>query len=309
MAQNSFTYPISKTDSEKLRGIVAERGYEFVEKQWSLWSAKKKTEDGVVNVTVYTKGPKVLIQGKGAQDFVQFTLEPEILGEARLGNEEITDPEMFAPHFGIDESGKGDYFGPLVIAGAYVDKTIARSLLDAGVMDSKRITSAAKINKLAETIRSTPGIVWEVILLRPETYNDLYAKFKNLNSMLAWAHAKVIASLCEKVPSCPAALSDQFARKELLEGMLKREASAAHIQLSQRTKGESDIAVAAASILAREAFVKWMDRASASGGVKLPLGASPAVKVAGKALLAAHGKEMLGKVAKLHFKTTLSIIS
>ena len=121
--------------------------------------------------------------------------------------------------------------------------------------------------------------------------------------MLAWGHAKVIASLAEKEPNCPSALSDQFARKELLEGMLSREQAAAHIDLTQRTKGESDVAVAAASILAREAFVSWIERASQAGGVQMPLGAGDNVIQAAKEMKSTHGMEMMSKVAKMHFKT------
>lgn len=303
MATNSYTIKIDPADVSKLRTICEERGFEFGEKQWAIWHAKKKDSSGIVNVTVYEKGPKVLVQGKGTEDFVRFILEPEIIGEARLGNEEILMPEMFEPHFGIDESGKGDFFGPLVIAGAYVDREIARELLDKGIMDSKRISSAKRIKKLAGIIRGVRGLEWEVISLKPEKYNELYTKFGNLNRLLAWGHAKVISSLAEKVPSCPSALSDQFARKELLEGMLSREASAQHIELTQRTKGESDVAVAAASILAREAFVSWIERASEAGGVELPLGAGENVIIAAKDMKSKHGEDMLAKVAKMHFKT------
>jgi len=244
-----------------------------------MWHATKKADGGVVNVTVYQKGPKVLVQGKGTEDFVKFILEPEIIGEARLGNEEVLMPEMFEPHFGVDESGKGDFFGPLVIAGAYVDKVIARKLLDEGIMDSKRISSAAKIKQLSDVIRGIPGLKWEVISLKPEKYNELYGKFGNLNRL----------------------------RKELLEGMLSREQAAAHIELTQRTKGESDVAVAAASILAREAFVSWIERASAAGSVDMPLGAGANVIEAAKEMKETHGAEMMAKVAKMHFKTANQI--
>ncbi len=303
MATNTYTTKIAPKDIPKLKAICEERGFEFGEKQWAIWHAKKKDSSGVVNVTVYEKGPKVLVQGKGTEDFVRFILEPEIIGEARLGNEEILMPEMFEPHFGVDESGKGDFFGPLVIAGAYVNKEISRDLLEKGVMDSKRISSSGRIKKLAGIIRGVRGLEWEVISLKPEKYNELYTKFGNLNRLLAWGHAKVISSLAEKVPSCPSALSDQFARKELLEGMLNRETSAKHIELTQRTKGESDVAVAAASILAREAFVSWIDRTSEAGGVALPLGAGENVIEAAKEMKSKHGSEMLSKVAKMHFKT------
>ena len=303
MAVNSYTSKMSFKQVAQLKTICAERGFEFGDKQWAIWHAMKKDSTGATNVTVYEKGPKVLVQGKGTEDFVKFILEPEVLGEARLGNEEVLMPEMFEPHFGVDESGKGDFFGPLVIAGVYVNKDISRKLLENGVMDSKRISSSNKIKKLADVVRSVKGVAWEVIVLRPEKYNELYGKFGNLNRLLAWGHARVIASLAEKVPSCPSALSDQFARKEVLEGMLKREKSAAHVTLNQRTKGESDVAVAAASILAREAFVSWIDRASDAGGITLPLGASDKVIEAAKEMKQTHGEAMLEKVAKMHFKT------
>lgn len=304
MALNSYTAALNDPDVEKLRQLLHERGFEFSEKQYAHYNAKK----GKLNVTVYQKGPKVLVQGKETEDFVQFILEPEILGEARLGNDEVLMPEMFEPHFGIDESGKGDFFGPLVIAGVYVDKSSARSLIDQGVTDSKRISSDAKIGKLAKLIRSTPGVSWEVIPLRPEKYNELYAKFGNLNRMLAWGHARVIASLAEKVPSCPRALSDQFAREEVLQRALKQQGEAvAHLELQQRTKGESDVAVAAASILAREAFVDWISRASEKGGVTMPLGASSLVIDAARKIVAKHGNGILTKIAKTHFKTTQQI--
>ena len=126
--------------------------------------------------------------------------------------------------------------------------------------------------------------------------------------MLAWGHAKVIASLAEKVPSCPRALSDQFAREEVLQRALAGQgACVAHIELQQRTKGESDVAVAAASILAREAFVDWIDRASEKGGVVIPLGAGPHVIEGARELINKYNAEILPKVAKTHFKTSQQI--
>lgn len=301
MALNSYTAALQPADVAKLKTLLVERGFELGEKQYAHYSAKK----GKLNVTVYEKGPKVLVQGKETEDFVTFILEPEILGEAKLGNQEVLMPDMFEPHFGIDESGKGDYLGPLVVAGVYVDKAIARALIDKGITDSKRISSAKKIAKLATEIRATPGIAYEVISLKPEIYNQLYSKFGNVNRLLAWGHANTIASLAEKVPSCPRALSDQFAREEVLAKALAQQGeAAAHIRLEQRTKGESDVAVAAASILAREAFVDWIQRASAKGGIELPLGASFQVIEAAREVVSKYGSQILTKVAKAHFKTT-----
>lgn len=301
MALTSHTAPLTPAQADRLREVLEERGYEFEEKPHTLYAAKK----GKLNVAVYAKGPKVLIQGKETEDFITFLLEPEVLGEARLGYEEELDPEMFAPHFGIDESGKGDYFGPLVIAGAYTDAPVARALKAAGVMDSKRISSAKRIRELAATIREIPGIATSVVAIGPERYNQMFRSFGNLNRLLAWGHAKVIENLAAQRPQCPRALSDQFARPEVLARALNQQG--VDIQLDQRTKGESDVAVAAASILARERFIDWIDKTSSAGGVTLPLGASAAVIDAAREIVSRHGPEALSKVAKLHFKTTAAV--
>jgi ribonuclease HIII len=298
----THTEPLTPAQAETLRQILHGHGYDFEAKPYALFSARK----GKLIVTVYEKGPKVLIQGKGTEDFIRFTLEPEVTGIAKIGYEEILEPDKFEPHFGIDESGKGDYFGPLVIAGAYTDATIARHLINAGILDSKRISSPARIRKLAAIIRATPGCTTAVIAIGPERYNAMFTTFKNLNRLLAWGHARAIETLASARPDCPRTLSDQFARPEILQHALKQKGLT--LQLEQRTKGESDTAVAAASILARERFIDWMDHASATGGIHLPLGASAAVIQAARDLVARDGPEILGKVAKLHFKTTNAVL-
>ena len=298
----SYTAPLTAGQAETLRQVLAGQGYDFEPKPHSLFSARK----GKLNVTVYQKGPKVLVQGKDTEDFIRFTLEPEVLGAARLGYEEILEPDKFQPHFGIDESGKGDFFGPLVIAGVYTDAAITRHLIDAGIMDSKRVTSAARIRKLAAVIRATPGCTSEVVSIGPERYNEMHASFGNLNRLLAWGHARVIEKLAAARPQCPRALSDQFARPDVLQRALR--AKGLGIELEQRTKGESDTAVAAASILARERFIDWMDKTSEASGIKLPLGASDAVVQAARDLIARHGRDALAKTAKLHFRTTGAVL-
>ena len=177
----------------------------------------------------------------------------------------------------------------------------------AGVQDSKAISSDARIRQLADAIRHTPGIATEVISMGPERYNDLYGKFKNLNRLLAWGHSRVIESLLEQRPDCPRSLSDQFAHESVLRRAIGPRAKDSGMILEQRTKGESDVAVAAASILARERFIDWMDEASRRLGVKLPRGASQVKGVAGQ-LVAARGAEFLAKVAKTHFKTARQVL-
>src|ERR1700731_3466805 len=160
---NSYTHALTNEQATKLRALLNELGFEFPAKEYTIFFGQKNK----LSVAVYEKGPKVLVQGKGVEEFVQFELEPKILGEAKLGYEEVHAPEMFEPHFGVDESGKGDFFGPLVIAGVYVDSGIACKLLDAGVQDSKPVSSDARIRALADEIRkNTLGLV-EVVLIGP----------------------------------------------------------------------------------------------------------------------------------------------
>ena len=294
---NSYTHALTSEQAAKLRVVLEELGYSFSERPYTIFYAQKDK----LTVAVYEKGPKVLVQGKGVEEFVQFELEPKILGEAKLGYEEIHSPEMFEPHFGIDESGKGDFFGPLVIAGVYVDKGIARQLIDAGVQDSKRIGSDARIRTLAETIRRTTMGLTDKVLIGPAKYNELYQKFTNLNSLLGWGHARVIENLLQKKPGCPRSLSDQFADAAVINRSLL--AHGQKIQVDQRTKAESDIAVAAASILAREAFIDWLEGKGKELGLRLDRGVSATVKETARKLVEKHGPEVLHQVAKVHFRT------
>lgn len=298
---HTHTVPLSPGQADNLRKVLREQDYDFEEKPYMLFSARKNK----LNIAVYEKGPKAVIQGKGIEEFITFVLEPEILGEAKLGYEEVHSPELFEPHFGVDESGKGDFFGPLVIAGVYVDGAIAKTFRDAGVQDSKAIGSDKRIRDLAAAIRKS-GAPHSVVTVAPPRYNDLYRKIGNLNRLLAWGHARVIENLCEARPDCPRALSDKFADVRVLERSLMEKGKKIH--LDQRTKAESDFAVAAASILAREKFIDWLADAEKSSGIKLPRGASAAVKAAARNLVETKGPEALENHAKTHFKTAGEVL-
>ena len=294
---NSYTHALTKVQATKLRTLLEELGFEFSPKEYMLFFAQKNK----LSVAVYEKGPKVLVQGRDVEEFAQFELEPKILGEAKLGYEEVHSPEMFEPHFGVDESGKGDFFGPLVIAGVYVDRGIARKLLDAGVVDSKRIGSDARIRALADTIRKISVGMVETVLIGPAKYNELYEKFGNLNRLLGWGHARVIENLLAKKPACPRSLSDQFADARVINASLLKHGR--KIAIQQRPRAESDIAVAAASILAREAFINWLERKSKEVGLRLERGVSPSVKESARKLVELNGPGALREVAKVHFRT------
>jgi len=194
-------------------------------------------------------------------------------------------------------ASQGDVLGPLVIAGAYTDKDLAHTLLDMGAMDSKAIKSRQKIAELSAKIKNLDGLQYDVIVLKPETYNQLYAKFNNLNRLLAWGHATVYENLKQKQPDCTVGLSDQFANAKVLDYALQQKKI--DMKLKQRTKAESDPAVAAASILARDAFVSWMENASDEWGMKVPLGASSHVN---KFIKNFPEPDRMNLIGKLHFK-------
>jgi ribonuclease HIII len=300
---NSYTISIQPSQAEALRNLLKDRGFEFADRPYTLFFAQKEK----LSVAVYEKGPKVVVQGKETEDFVRFYLEPEILKEARVGYEEVLNPAMFEPHFGIDESGKGDFLGPLVIAGVYVDREIARQLLALGVTDSKKISSDNRIHQLAEEIGRTPGLAANVVLIGPEKYNLLYEKFGNLNDLLAWGHARVIENLLLQRPDCKRSLSDKFANERVIQRALLKQAR--EIQIDQQTKAESDIAVAAASILARAKFVSWMETRGKALGIVLPKGVSAAVKSAARAVVEKAGRDSLRTIAKMHFRTSAEVLN
>lgn len=277
--------------------------FEFREVPYARFAGAKKD----LNVVFYESG-KLVLQGKGTQEFIEFVLEPEILKEARLGYEAVLNPELLIPRLGVDESGKGDFFGPLCIAGVYINEKVIKAWEDAGIRDSKNISSDKRIRELAELIQDTPGCVTSVVPIGNEAYNRLYTKMRSVNSLLAWGHARVIENLMGQKqrmnPPPVRAISDQFASKK--ETVAKALMSLGReIELVQRHKAEEDMAVAAASILARNEFINRLAALEKQYEMVLPKGASAAVDKAAKEFIARHGAENLGKVAKLHFRTAL----
>jgi ribonuclease HIII len=212
-------------------------------------------------------------------------------------------PKHHIERIGIDESGKGDYFGPLVIAAVFVDATTQGELALMQVRDSKKI-SDGRILEMAPDIKTI--CPHSVIAIGPQKYNELYAKIKNLNRLLAWGHAKALENLLERV-SCERAISDQFGNERLILNVLQEKGR--KIVLEQRPKAESDMAVAAASILARAEFLLRLKRLSGEVGTTLPKGASPTVELAARMVIKKHGQDRLGTVAKLHFKTTQAVLA
>lgn len=202
-------------------------------------------------------------------------------------------------HIGVDESGKGDYFGPLVIAACYVGPEHLAEL--EGVKDSKKLTDPLAL-KLAAKIKAV--CPHAIVAIGPKKYNELYGKFKNLNRLLAWGHARSIENVLEKQP-CQLVISDQFADPAGLRRQLFEKGK--QIELKSMVRAEADIAVAAASILARAEFLNRLKKLSEEFGVDLPKGATNVVPVA-KRFVTMHGQAKLDEVAKLHFKTTQQVL-
>ena len=300
---NQHSIAMNETEAAALREKLSSRaGFHEITRPFTDFCFEGRD----VVAAYYPKKGRLLVQGKGADEFLEFVL---LLTPGAESAPAATAPAAAAPgtdtrpHFGVDESGKGDYFGPLVVAGVYSDERTAGALVKLGCRDSKAIKDDDLIIRMAEQIKALPGVAHAVLCLPPTRYNEVYAGIGNLNKLLARGHARIIAALHEKVPSCPRALCDQFAGRESVLRDAVRQRGVC-IELEQRHRAEADVAVAAASILARARFVRWMREASEACGCKLPLGCAPHVKKAARVFLERYGRERLGDVAKLHFKVT-----
>ena len=210
---------------------------------------------------------------------------------------------------GTDEAGKGDYFGPLVVAGVYVNPEIREILNTLGVRDGKKL-SDSQVRNLTQEMRMRCGHYISSIEIGPLRYNALYTSFResgqNLNHLLAWLHARAIENLLERV-DCRSILVDRFAKEEVLAKQLRAILNPNKIELVQIPKAESDVAVAAASIIARGVFLQRLEQLSDKYQIQLPKGASQVID-SGKLFVKQHGAESLRHVAKLHFRTTADIL-
>ncbi|MDR2983003.1 MAG: ribonuclease HIII [Puniceicoccales bacterium] len=264
-------------------------------------------KDDKVNVVAYKSG-KLVISGKKTEDFVTNVLEPEITKEALLGYDEVHHPDWYEDHAGLDESGKGDLFGPLVSACVIATGDMVRSWKEDGVRDSKAIGSDRAILDLEKKIRKTPGVIVKVVFTNMEKYNTLYRQFgNNLNKLLAWYHATALEDCLPrfetehgKLPDW--GLLDQFSKSPLVQTELKKRKI--KFDLRMRTKAESDPVVAAASIVARAAYVRAMKNLADEAGEKsLPKGSGAQAKEVGIRLVEKFGPAAFGRFAKLHFRT------
>lgn len=309
----TVTLKVAPQRERALRELLAGNDFAFSQPAHTFWQGRG---EGAV-VSFYTSG-KVVVQGKEADRWAGIveaaadgTVHRRAAAPARsagaaasvggapfaAGIAMLPEPKPNA-WVGIDETGKGDYFGPLVVVAARVEVAQLPLLAELGVDDSKKLTDKRALAIAADLEKVVP---YRSMVLMPTKYNELYARIGNLNQLLAWAHAATAEDVLE-VADAELILSDQFSKANLVERRLKERGRQCRYQ--QRTKAEDDPAVGAASILARAVFVRRMAQLSESFGIELPKGAGPPVLAAARRIVAERGPEALGDVAKLHFRTT-----
>ena len=303
--KTSFTFKLTAQQQDELYSILSTGNYVPREVPYTKIAVSSQLWN--CNINLYTSG-KCLIQGSGAEEFVINIMEPSILKQIVVGYEDELIPEQvsqeqLSPHIGIDESGKGDFFGPLVVAAAYTNEDLYKRLRDIGVKDSKAITSDKQAIAIAEKIKKILGPTrYAIVRIGNAAYNRLYAKYKSINTILAWGHARAIENLITNIPSCKVAIADQFGKSEdVIKRALMQKGKS--IELRQRHKAEADVAVAAASILAREAFLTSLKQLEEKYENQFHKGASPLVQEDATSLAEKHGINVFLETAKCHFKT------
>ena len=310
-----MVFELTNDQQEILLGIMVNGNYRKREVPYSLYSI----EGDHFNATLYAKEKhgkrKLCVQGSKAEDFVLFTLEPLVLGAASLGYENILSPEKFSAHAGSDESGKGDYFGPLVVCAAYTDEKLSKEMMEFGVKDCKQMSDKAVLTVGAKLRTLLGNSKYAVVKIGPAAYNRLYSKIKNINRLLAWAHGTAIEDLLMKRMDCTRVVVDQFAPTEatILRALKTR---GKKVKIEQRHKAESDIAVAAASVIAREIFIReCMEMGKECFGdseeaEKIPLGSSdPRVRELAERMVKQEGANWLMNHCKVHFQTTDKVLA
>lgn len=287
---NTYSAKFDTSKIQEYKALFEKENVTFSTPQYMYFQARGEG----FTASFYQSG-KFVIQGKNTDKIIS-----KYFGENPAPQENILNIPY--PHIGIDESGKGDFFGPLVIAGAYLTSENAKELEKLGVCDSKKLTDK-KILELEKKIKSIS--IFEVITINPKKYNELYSNFKNLNRLLAWGHATVLENLLKKTDA-KIAISDQFAANEnVILSALKEKGKT--IKLIQQTKAEADTAVAAASILARAEFVKRISSLSYDYEINFKKGCNSEVLAQAKEIAQKFGKEELKNLAKTHFKTYESV--
>ena len=299
---STYSLKLDDAQMEKLRSILSGRGWEAFDVAYARFAFRGRD----CNVTAYESG-KLVVAGKGTEEFVTMTLEPDVTQAAKLGYDGVLHPDWFELHAGMDESGKGDFFGPVVAASVVADRAAIEGWIKAGVKDSKKIVDT-QIIKLDKLIRGTHGVAVATCLCGMAKYNTIMARpHANLNRLLAWQHATALAQALSR-KKAPRGLLDQFSKQPLVQRELAK-MGIRDFDLQMRTKAEEDPVVAAASVIARAEYVRQIHSLSRQFGAPLQKGAGALVKEQAALIIERFGARLLGNFAKLHFRTSYEVVA
>jgi ribonuclease HIII len=293
VSQRTLVLQFPRARAAELKQRLSAGDFDFRPVPYALFSVKG---DGVV-ATFYESG-KLVVQGAAPELFVErwigaaAAVAPKAPSHRELHPPDAGDEAII----GSDECGKGDYFGPLVVAAVRLEAGEAAKLRASGARDSKELSDEQCL-RMGAALRGL--FSHAIVRVDPPRYNQIYVQGK-LNDLLGTLHAEAITQLAR--PGIHV-LIDQFANATLMQRKLAK----LDVRLEQRTRAESNPAVAAASILAREQFLLGLKELSEEAAVDLHKGAGAPVDVSAEKYVALHGREGLAKVAKLHFKNTLKI--
>lgn len=279
---------------------------------FSVSKPDKKLYNYEIIVNINKEQAKLLVYfgKKGVKNVIQANQESKVFAELNrivfgetLFESDLKTEIEYSEYIGTDESGKGDYFGPLVIAAVYIDEKSRPELENIGVRDSKLITDN-NIKIIEVKIKKIIGNNFEIVQINPEKYNKLYETFNNLNKIMGWAHSKAIENLLQRI-ECSNVISDKFGNEKLIKDELKKKNI--ELNLYQTPKAERYTAVAAASILARAKVVDWFNIKSREVGFQIPKGGGSLVNISAKRVLNQFDDNYLMKMIKFHFKNSQSI--
>ncbi|NGX57408.1 MAG: Ribonuclease HIII [Chlamydiae bacterium] len=290
----TFSTKIDIYLADKMQQDLLDQGFDITRPNYTIFSAKKPG----LSCTLYESG-KLVVQGKNLHEFMEFYIEPYILKDFSFTHETPLDN---SPRIGSDEAGKGDFFGPLCVAAVFAEGDMVKRLKKIGVRDSKGMNDK-KIIELAKSIEKE--FPHHIVKINPSKYNELYAKFSNLNNLLAWAHSAAIMNLVDET-GCEKVIVDQFAAEFVMDRAMKGKHPG--IELIQRHRAEEDVVVAAGSILARKTFVEGIAALGKQYGMTFPKGGGKQTLEVGREFVSRFGAEELSQVCKLHFKNRDAIL-
>lgn len=304
--QNSFQQ-IALKEIQKIALLLENAKFFVTESSKKLYNFEIIVNRGneQVKLLVYfgKKGLKKVLQGN-EEAKIYNEIKKIIFGSELFENGYKQDLK-YEDYIGTDESGKGDYFGPLVVAAVYVDKESQIKLNELGVKDSK-LLSDTFIKSIEKKIIKIVDHNFDIVIINPEKYNKLYESFGNLNKLLGWAHSKTIENLSQRV-NCSGVISDKFGNEKIIKDELQKKKI--QLDLYQTPKAERYIGVAAASILARAKVIDWFDSKSKELGIHLAKGAGSEISKIAKSVLYQKGENYLRNLVKFHFKNSKEIFS